>query len=118
MILIKIEKYGHCFYCIYRDIIEYRDNFLDSNREMIFLISPNPIPNGLYIFTDGGFISPSVPMVNYFIIGTDEYSIFSTDGILISPSVRMETDGRNNFTKLTVGMLVTVLDNLLKYGLN
>jgi hypothetical protein len=27
--------------CIYRDIIEYRDNFLDKNREMIFLISPN-----------------------------------------------------------------------------
>ena len=25
------------------DIIEYRDNFLDNNREMIFLISPNPI---------------------------------------------------------------------------
>jgi hypothetical protein len=23
-------------------IIEYRDNFLDNNREMIFLISPNP----------------------------------------------------------------------------
>jgi hypothetical protein len=42
MILIKIEKCGHCFYCIYRDIIEYRDNFLDNNREMIFLISPNP----------------------------------------------------------------------------
>jgi hypothetical protein len=42
MILIKIEKCGHCFYCIYRDIIEYRDNFLDNNREIIFLISPNP----------------------------------------------------------------------------
>jgi hypothetical protein len=42
MTLIKIEKCGHCFYCIYRDIIEYRDNFLDNNREMIFLISPNP----------------------------------------------------------------------------
>jgi hypothetical protein len=39
LILIKIEKCGHCFYC---DIIEYRDNFLDNNREMIFLISPNP----------------------------------------------------------------------------
>jgi hypothetical protein len=36
LILIKIEKSGHCFYCIYRDIIEYRDNFLDNNREMIF----------------------------------------------------------------------------------
>ena len=43
MILIKIEKCEHCFYCKYRDIIEYRDNFLDNNREMIFLISPNPI---------------------------------------------------------------------------
>jgi hypothetical protein len=42
LILIKIEKCGHCFCCIYRDIIEYRDNFLDNNREMIFLISPNP----------------------------------------------------------------------------
>jgi hypothetical protein len=42
MILIKIEKCGHCFYCIYRDIIKYRDNFLDNNREIIFLISPNP----------------------------------------------------------------------------
>jgi hypothetical protein len=42
LILIKTEKCGHCFYCIYRDIIEYRDNFLDNNREMIFLISPNP----------------------------------------------------------------------------
>ena len=39
MILIKVEKCGHCFY---RDIIEYRDNFLDNNREIIFLISPNP----------------------------------------------------------------------------
>jgi hypothetical protein len=36
LILIKIEKCGHCFYFIYRDIIEYRDNFLDNNREMIF----------------------------------------------------------------------------------
>ena len=42
MILIKIEKCGHCFYCIYRNIIEYRDNFLDNNREIFFLISPNP----------------------------------------------------------------------------
>jgi hypothetical protein len=40
LILIKIEN---CFYCVYRDIIEYRDNFLDNNREMIFLISPSPI---------------------------------------------------------------------------
>jgi hypothetical protein len=37
----------YCFYCIYRDIIEYRDNFLDNNREMIFLISPNPIDEWL-----------------------------------------------------------------------
>jgi hypothetical protein len=43
MILIKIEKCGHCFYCIYHDIIEYCDNFLDNNREIIVLISPNPI---------------------------------------------------------------------------
>jgi hypothetical protein len=27
---------------IYRDIIEYCDNFLDNNRQVIFLISPNP----------------------------------------------------------------------------
>jgi hypothetical protein len=34
-----------------------------------------------------------------------------TDGNFISPSVPTDTDGRNNFTKLTVGMLATVLDN-------
>jgi hypothetical protein len=45
MILIKIEKCGHCFYYIYHDIIEYRDNFLDNNREIFFLISPNPSVN-------------------------------------------------------------------------
>jgi hypothetical protein len=45
MILFKIEKCGHCFYCIYRDIIEYRDNFLDNNREIFLLISPNPSVN-------------------------------------------------------------------------
>jgi hypothetical protein len=68
-------------------------------------------------FTDGGFISPSVPMeniylpmVNWLTIGTSEHSIF-TDDIFIFPSVRMDTDGRNNFTKLTVSMLATVLDN-------
>jgi hypothetical protein len=73
--------------------------------------------NGLSTFTDGGFISPSVPMeniylpmVNWLTIGTSEHSIF-TDDIFISPSVRMDTDGRNNFTKLTVSMLATVLDN-------
>jgi hypothetical protein len=37
-----------------------------------------------------------------------------TDGIFIFPSVRMDTDGRNNFTKLTVGMLAAVLDNPLE----
>ena len=31
------------FYFIYRDIIDYCDIFLDSNREMIFLILSNPI---------------------------------------------------------------------------
>ena len=30
-------------YCIYRDNIEYRDNFLDDGRDTIFLISPNSI---------------------------------------------------------------------------
>ena len=77
--------------------------------------------NGLSIFTDGGFISPSIPMdnlylpmVNWLAIGTGEHSLF-TDGIFIFPSVRMDTDGRNNFTKLTVGMLATVLDNPLHF---
>jgi hypothetical protein len=75
--------------------------------------------NGLYKFTDGEFISPSVPMdnlylpmVNWLTIGTGEHSLF-TDGIFIFQSVRMDTDGRNNFTKLTVGMLATILDNPL-----
>jgi hypothetical protein len=36
-----------------------------------------------------------------------------TDGEFISPSVLTDTDGRDNFTKLTVGMLATVLDNPL-----
>jgi hypothetical protein len=74
--------------------------------------------NGLYKFTDGEFISPSVPMdnlylpmVNWLTIGTGEHFLF-TDGIFIFPSVRMDTDGRNNFTKLTVGMLPTVLETL------
>ena len=34
-----------------------------------------------------------------------------TDRVFISPSVPTDTDGRNNFTKLTVGMLASVLDN-------
>ena len=75
--------------------------------------------NGIHKLTDGGFISPSVPMhnlylpmVNWLTIGTGEHSLF-TDGMFIFPSVRMDTDGRNNFTKLTVGMLATVLDNPL-----
>jgi hypothetical protein len=94
--------------------------------------------DGLFKFTDGEFISPSVPMDNLYLpmvncltIGTDRqcfgglpYAIaimlttsFTdglfkfTDGEFISPSVPMDTDGRNNFTKLTVGMLSTVLDN-------
>jgi hypothetical protein len=97
--------------------------------------------DGLFKFTDGQFISPSVPtdnpylpMVNRLTIGTDgtdeqcfrglPYAIaimltisFTdglfkfTDGEFISPSVPTDTDGRNNFTKLTVGMLATVLDN-------
>jgi hypothetical protein len=97
--------------------------------------------DGLYKFTDGEFISPSVPtdnpylpMMNCLTIGTDgtdgqcfgglPYAIaimltisFTdglfkfTDGQFISPSVLTDTDGRNNFTKLTVGMLATVLDN-------
>ena len=33
------------------------------------------------------------------------------DRVFISPSVPTDTDGRNNFTKLTVGMLASVLDN-------
>ena len=32
-------------YCLYRDNIEYRDNFLDDNRDMIFSISPNSSRN-------------------------------------------------------------------------
>ena len=28
---------GHGFYCIYRDIIEYRDNFSDDNRDKDFI---------------------------------------------------------------------------------
>ena len=73
--------------------------------------------NGIYKFTDGELISPSVPMDNLYLtmvkwltIGTGEHSLF-TDGIFIFPSVRIDTDGRNNFTKLTVGVLATVLDN-------
>ena len=34
-----------------------------------------------------------------------------TDRVFISPSVPTDTDGRNNITKLTVGMLASVLDN-------
>ena len=34
-----------------------------------------------------------------------------TDGVFISPSVRTNTEGRDNFTKVTVGMFATVLDN-------
>ena len=96
---------------------------------------------GFCTFTDRVFISPSVPtdnfdlpMDNWFTIGTDRtdgqgfwglpYALaimlttsFTkgfctfTDRVFISPSVPTDTDGRNNFTKLTVGMLASVLDN-------
>ena len=98
---------------------------------------------GFCTFTDRVFISPSVPtdnfdlpMENWFTICTDRtdgqgfwglpyalaimlttsftkgFCIF-TDRVFISPSVPTDTDGRNNFTKLTVGMLASVLDNPL-----
>ena len=96
---------------------------------------------GFCTFTDRVFISPSLltdnfdlPMDNWFTIGTDRtdgqgfwglpYALaimlttsFTkgfctfTDRVFISPSVPTDTDGRNNFTKLTVGMLASVLDN-------
>ena len=47
---------------------------------------------------------------NWLAKGTGEHSLF-TDGIFFFPSVRMDTDGRNNFTKLTVGIFATVLGN-------
>ena len=96
---------------------------------------------GFCTFTDRVFTSPSVPtdnfdlpMENWFTICTDRtdgqgfwglpyalaimlttsftkgFCIF-TDRVFISPSVPTDTDGRNNFTKLTVGMLASVLDN-------
>ena len=98
---------------------------------------------GFCTFTDRVFISPSVPtdnfdlpMDNWFTIGTDRtdgqgfwklpYALaimlttsFTkgfctfTDRVFISPSVPTDTDGRINFTKLTVGMLASVLDNPL-----
>ena len=103
---------------------------------------------GFCTSTDRVFISPSVPtdnfdlpMDNWFTIGTDRtdgqgflglpYALaimlttsFTkgfctfTDRVFISPSVPTDTDGRNNFTKLTVGMLASVLDNprLFKTG--
>ena len=100
---------------------------------------------GFCTFTDRVFISPSVPtdnfdlpMENWFTICTDRtdgqgfwglpyalaimlttsftkgFCIF-TDRVFISPSVPTDTDGRNNFTKLTVGMLASVLDNPPKF---
>ena len=36
LILIVLEKYGHFFYFINHDIIDYRDIFHDNNRELIF----------------------------------------------------------------------------------
>ena len=98
---------------------------------------------GFCTFTDRVFISPSVPtdnfdlpMENWFTIGTDRtdgqgfwglpYALaimlttsFTkgfctfTDRVFISPSVPTDNDGRNNITKLTVGMLASVLDNPL-----
>ena len=96
---------------------------------------------GFCTFTDRVFIPPSVPtdnfdlpMENWFTIGTDRtdgqgfwglpYALaimlttsFTkgfctfTDRVFISPSVPTDNDGRNNITKLTVGMLASVLDN-------
>ena len=96
---------------------------------------------GFCTFTDRVFISPSVPtdnfdlpMENWFTIGTDRtdgqgfwglpYALVImlttsftkgfctfTDRVFISASVPTDTDGRNNITKLTVGMLASVLDN-------
>ena len=43
LILIKIEKNVIFVYCYYRDIIKYRDNFFDNNRDILSYISPNPI---------------------------------------------------------------------------
>jgi hypothetical protein len=92
--------------------------------DILYLPMVNSFTNRLFKFTDGEFISPSVPMnnlylpmVNWLAICTGEHSLF-TDGIIIFPSVRMDTDGRNNFTKLTVGMLATVLDNPLICAIN
>ena len=100
---------------------------------------------GFCTFTDCVFISPSVPtdnfdlpMENWFTISTDRtdgqgfrglpYALaimlttsFTkgfctfTDRVFISPSVPTDTDGRNNITKLTVGMLASVLDNPLDF---
>ena len=49
-----------------------------------------------------------------FSIRTDGEYVF-TDGEFNSPSVRMETDGSNKFTKFTVGMLAGELDNPHKF---
>ena len=40
----KFKTCDHRFHSIYCDIIEYRGNFLNNNRQMIFLLSPIPIP--------------------------------------------------------------------------
>ena len=84
-----------------------------------------------FIRTDGQHL---LPMENWFTIGTDRtdgqgfwglpYALAimlttsftkgfctNTDRVFISPSVPTDTDGSNNFTKLTVGMLASVLDN-------
>ena len=101
----------------------------------------NSFTKGFCTLTDRVFICPSVPMDNFdlpmenwFTNGTDRtdgqgyvglpYALaimltisftkgfFTfTDRVFISPSVPTDTDGRNNFTKLTVGMLASVLDN-------
>jgi hypothetical protein len=85
----------------------------------IAILLTTSFTNRLYKFTDGAFISPSVPrdnlylpMANQLTIGTSEHSLF-TDGIFIFPAVWMDIDGRYNFTKLTISMLATVLDNSL-----
>ena len=66
-LLIKVELEGYhvyniklklCWlYCIYRDNIEYRDNFLDDDRDMIFSISSNSTSN---IVTQQNFVVESL----------------------------------------------------------
>ena len=93
---------------------------------------------GFCTFTDHVFISPSppmdnfdLPMENWFTDRTDGQGFWGltyahalmlttsftkgfctfTDRVFISPSVQTDTGGRNNFTKLTVGIIASVFDN-------